>query len=780
MGKLGKGRVRGGVRGRVRGSAALALVLLGLCCFAVSSPSPATAEMSGGAVANTAGTGHLELTVTRDGDDVTSDYMAVATSMSGAMPVMLALSLSGALAADLPAGQYMIVVMQASAMKNPGAMPTMLNVTIIAGKTASKVADVSAGGTFGYPDDPSGFDDLDSFGDFGDTGDATEAEAQSARPVDLDHVPSADELLELAWRYHDEFWALLGTEEQWMVERVTGRIWLREGLTPTQEDVAEVTTAAAAIAAPGASREIPEVLAARAVIAMPELPLAVNNFGAMLRLIGRLRDSVTVLLAAKKLDPQSPMVLTNLANSMYELGDSYAAESFYNEALMTAGNFGPALTGLGNIYMERKDYRRALDVMLRGAQMGFCGAVKSACSEAMAGEYGDPGSIPPLPPPWQGGIKTAPSTPGGGAGARSTFTVPQIANWSSIATVAGYMNEGFRKVEAEIRREIAEGTAQLKQLAAEIQRASVQRRSAGGALCTISFENQVFHLRLIEEHFKAIAGRAMARALEEMRQDEAWSDWEEIGERYVQRVEAAKTDPEIEAAHAAFCKEASAFAQAQFAKNKGIWTQLYSETASAAEDYWAFSQNVLDSIYDPLVYKREEINRRMSTYGMLAQIAGTGGLLAELPVIHSHCSRCGGTGRAVSESGSTNAPESSDKCPFKGGRKFALSLGPVEYKVDCSTVEIGCALIAAGSLKWDFKEKRVTSIFVGVGGQMGVGPSSLGTKWGTQLTFDADGSVSDITADWSSSMGVGPVSGELSTDSGLVVGAPGLESTVAR
>jgi len=776
MGKLGKGRVRGGVRG----SAALALVLLGLCCFAVSSPSPATAEMSGGAVANTAGTGHLELTVTRDGGDVTADYMAVATSMSGAMPVMLALSQSGALAADLPAGQYMIVVMQASAMKNPGAMPTMLNVTIIAGKTASKVADVSAGGTFGYPDDPSGFDDLDSFGDFGDTGDATEAEAQSARPVDLDHVPSADELLELAWRYHDEFWALLGTEEQRMVERVTGRIWLREGLTPTQEDVAEVTTAAAAIAAPGASREIPVVLAARAVIAMPELPLAVNNFGAMLRLIGRLRDSVTVLLAAKKLDPQSPMVLTNLANSMYELGDSYAAESFYNKALMTAGDFGPALTGLGNIYMKRKDYRRALDVMLRGAQMGFCGAVKSACSEAMAGEYGDPGSIPPLPPPWQGGIKTAPSTPGGGAGARSTFTVPQIANWSSIATVAGYMNEGFRKVEAEIRREISEGTAQLKQLAAEIQRASVQRRSAGGALCTISFENQVFHLRLIEEHFKAIAGRAMARALEEMRQDEAWSDWEEIGERYVQRVEAAKTDPEIEAAHAAFCKEASAFAQAQFAKNKGIWTQLYSETASAAEDYWAFSQNVLDSIYDPLVYKREEINRRMSTYGMLAQIAGTGGLLAELPVIHSHCSRCGGTGRAVSESGSTNAPESSDKCPFKGGRKFALSLGPVEYKVDCSTVEVGVALIAAGSLKWNFKEKRVTSVFVGVGGQMGAGPASLGTKWGTQMTFDRDGSVSDISGDWSSSMGVGPVSGEISTDSGLVVGAPGLEATVGR
>ncbi len=349
--------------------------------------------------------------------------------------------------------------------------------------------------------------------------------------MDLDYIPTADELVELAWRYHDEFWELLSVEEQWTVDRVTERIWSREGLgsASTRENVAEVTTAAAAIAAPGASREIPVILAARAVIAMPELPLAVNNFGAMLRLIGKLRDSITVLLAARELEPRSPMILTNLANSVYELGDSYAAETMYNEALVATGDFGPALTGLGNIYMDRKDYKRALEVMLRGAQVGFCGAVKSACSEAIAGEHGSPGSIPPLPPPWQGGIKTAPSAPGGGAGAQSTFTVPQIADWSSIATVAGYMSAGFRKVEAEIRREISAGTAQLKQLAAEIQRASVQRRSAGSALCTISFENQVFHLRLIEEHFKAIAGRAMARALDEMRQDEAWSDWEDRG-----------------------------------------------------------------------------------------------------------------------------------------------------------------------------------------------------------------------------------------------------------
>ena len=88
-------------------------------------------------------------------------------------------------------------------------------------------------------------------------------------------------------------------------------------------------------------------------------------------------------------------------------------------------------------------------------------------------------------------------------------------------------------------------------------------------------------------------------------------------------------------------------------------------------------------------------------------------------------------------------------------------------------------MIGSGSLKWDFKQKRVTSIFVGVGGQMGAGAVSVGSKCSTQITFDTDGSVSDFTADWSTSVGVGPASAEIGIDSGLVVGGPGMQVTIA-
>lgn len=63
------------------------------------------------------------------------------------------------------------------------------------------------------------------------------------------------------------------------------------------------------------------------------------------------------------------MILTNLANSVLDMGDSLEAESIYLEALSIASDFGPALSALGNIYMARGDYERALEVMIRGAKM---------------------------------------------------------------------------------------------------------------------------------------------------------------------------------------------------------------------------------------------------------------------------------------------------------------------------------------------------------------------------------------------------------------------------
>lgn len=364
-------------------------------------------------------------------------------------------------------------------------------------------------------------------------------------------------------------------------------------------------------------------MAARAVMTMPDPPLALNNFGAILRLLGQLSDSVIPLLAARELEPRSPMILTNLAYSAHELGHDREAGSLFSDAIAADEGFGHALTGLGGIYMRRGDYEQALETTLKGSQLAFC--------------------------------------------------------------------------------------------------AAAQQVGAGDARRRISSERQMLHLNLVYNHFKAIIDRATERALDITQYEQGWLEHQKVLDRFLKRVEAAATEAWLKAAQAALWSEASEFAREEFAKNKTAWAQYCAEAAAAIEDYWGLAQSVIDSIFDPSVHEYEETARQMKALGMIAQVAGTGAQLAMLPMVHSDFGWCGGTGVIPSDPGTVNMPVNVNKCPLKDGRKLAISLGPVEYKVDCTTVEIGFAFIGTGSLEWDFKQKRVTSIFVGVGGQTGAG-----------------------------------------------------------
>ncbi|MGB4337435.1 MAG: tetratricopeptide repeat protein [Bacillota bacterium] len=744
----------------------LVIVLLWGCCLLVGSPTGVGAQ---------AAMGTVELTVLRDGEDVTSEYMAMATSESSMMPRMFNPSPAGTLAAHLPAGWYTVVVMHASAMGGASIsqMPAMIQVNISAGETVRRVVEVSGGG---FKALQGLFDSLQSVGyegpdDLGHTADIP------GEPIDLDVVPSTDEVVGLARRYYDEYWELLDFEEQQSVRWITQRIAGATSLVPTEADVAEVTSAAVALAAPGASREMPVVLAAQAVMAMPEHVLALNNFAAILRLLDELRDSITVLLAARKLDPQSPMILTNLANSLYELGDVAAAEALYNEALQANDSFGPALTALGNIYMARRDYKRALEMMLRGAQAGsYSSSVEEACCEALDAAYDDPDSLPPPPPMWQTGGGGAEASGGAGAGGtQMTLIVPRMADWSSIESLKSFNETGIPQIVAMINRGVVSSAAHVQQFAAALQLGAVRGTGYGDSVFKLSYDNQVLHLRLIHKYFRALFDRANRQAHEELQFDRVQEEYMRIHQSFLDRLKAAATQEQVDAAWARFCAEATSFARTEFARSKSIWMKYYPEAAAAIEDYWAFSRNVLDTTYDPTTYRYHEASLRYETYGMMSEMAAMCSGLAVLPLIHADCGRCGGTGVVPTHEDEMNVPESDDKCPWKDGKKFSINLGPISYKVDCSTVEVGFALIAAGSLKWNFKEKRVASVFVGVGGQAGVGPVSLGTKFGATINFE--GPVARVTPDWSSSVGLGPVYREVSTDAGLVTGGPGLEMT---
>lgn len=757
--------------------ATLALLIFVLCSLAFGGPAIASTG------AGTEPTGRLELTVLSGAEDVSAGCMVMATNMSTEHTAMLTMLSSGTLAADLPAGTYMVIVMPPGGFGSPAAtptgqigvgLPTMLNVVIVAGQTARETV------VIGGPIVPDEFDESD-FEDLFDLD--SKGGHPLAADVDLSAIATDDELIALARRYYDLYWDRLTFDERSFVESLTWKIDVRSDGPALTRDLEGITTAAAAIAAPGASRAASVVLSARAVMEMPGLGLALNNFGAILRLLGEIADSVVVLTAAREVDPESPMILTNLANSIRELGDLRLAERLYLQALETRNDFGPALSALGEIYMAQGDYEKAIDMMMRGSKMGFCTAVNDSLADALDEAYGDSDQVPPRPPAWDSSdslasvVSVAPLV---AQHSHAVLTLPRFGSWGSIDSLVGSM-EPLSEVMGEIMVEDFSAVQQSVNLKRQVTAATSPQDYDIPGEFPLRFEKQLLHLRLIEDYFWKTAVQATDRAKKQASLDASLERYTSMVQRYAQRALAAGSEEEAEKIAAEFCTEAAAFARGEFAKNKPIWVAMNRVVVAAIEDYWAFSQPVLDSIYDPTTYKLAELDRRITAYSMIKMAYDHTVMLASMPISHDECPRCGGTGKAEAPVGDASVPpDPDDKCPFKGGSKFSLSLGPVDYSVTCTTVEIGVSAGATASLTWDFKNKRVTQIFVGVGAQGGAGPVKLGGKFGAQVTFDADGSVSDISGTASGSTGFGPVSAGASTNGGLVVGAPLIEIPMGR
>ncbi len=109
-----------------------------------------------------------------------------------------------------------------------------------------------------------------------------------------------------------------------------------------------------------------------AVKAMPADTLSVNNFGAYLRIIDSINTSVPVLLYANKLYGQSPIILTQLGCSYFELDDMKQAEYYLKEALKYDPDFGQAHTALCDLYIKQNRLQDAILELFAGVKgIGF-------------------------------------------------------------------------------------------------------------------------------------------------------------------------------------------------------------------------------------------------------------------------------------------------------------------------------------------------------------------------------------------------------------------------
>lgn len=92
----------------------------------------------------------------------------------------------------------------------------------------------------------------------------------------------------------------------------------------------------------------------------PQDTLSVNNFGAFLRMIDSTKTALSVHLYANQLCSKSPIILTQIGCSYFELKDNRKAEEYLKEALKYNANFGQAHTALCELYLQTGRWRDAL------------------------------------------------------------------------------------------------------------------------------------------------------------------------------------------------------------------------------------------------------------------------------------------------------------------------------------------------------------------------------------------------------------------------------------
>ena len=98
---------------------------------------------------------------------------------------------------------------------------------------------------------------------------------------------------------------------------------------------------------------------------------ALNKEGDSKRALYEYDDSIIALLYAKTLQPDSPLILTNLGNSYIDKKIFDKAEVCYREALKYDKDFGSAHEGMARVYIHKKDGKRAIDELIKAGKFGF-------------------------------------------------------------------------------------------------------------------------------------------------------------------------------------------------------------------------------------------------------------------------------------------------------------------------------------------------------------------------------------------------------------------------
>ncbi len=216
------------------------------------------------------------------------------------------------------------------------------------------------------------------------------AGARAATGHDAEYGSSAEGFAALTQRIVEEYYGRLDPDERGYVDDLIAGLGV-EG-PGVLESARETSSAAVIISATASSYHMPVVLASAAAQAAPSDPLVVNNFAAALRSIGRLDESIEVLVYADNLAPYSPTILTNLGNSYLDKGMLSEAEISYSKAIAYDADFDAAHYGMSIIWVKRGNGNLAMEELAKAARGGFVPSMRQVYigAKGCGGSVGTP------------------------------------------------------------------------------------------------------------------------------------------------------------------------------------------------------------------------------------------------------------------------------------------------------------------------------------------------------------------------------------------------------
>lgn len=591
---------------------------------------------------------------------------------------------------------------------------------------------------------------------------ATEVNAQNSAmyksvKIDTTKVISKTELVKIADRIYKQFYSqIYEAKEKAFVDQ---QFTLLERSKDNQLKIAQgLSSTAVFLAGSGGSKNTSVVFSAKATSLFPGDTLIVNNFGALLRILDSVKTSLPVLLYAKTLYPNAPVILTNLANTLFELYDDRSAEYFYNRALKINPNYSLANQGLVSVYLKRKDLRKAMEQLFKNVQGMYCETMKTVQERVKYQPKYSPPDISDFNQ--QGSSGTDQPEPNKNVPIEQLY-LPPFPNWSEQAAMIA-----DNSVEQMIKKlgKIAESdksfsnAMNILNMTAEQKQAWYEKEKRPGK---VLYKKGEFAMSLMEEYFEDQLNKADAEfnKADSLNIVRFGNDVEQATSKDEAVIKQSVNNPDaLQQYMVERCNKLTNLIADYFNKWKSLAQNRHNKYNDLLTTYWVYCEQYLNNTYDlndfellngkrkafvamhlSVLYTEYSIRKLGFAFSNIGSFASAYGNCPKMPPPPPP---------SETKEDQLNVPDkNAPDCPFKN-KKAKLGLVVCSIGLDCESVEVECGEGAMAAAKWNYKQKEMT-LFVGAGvkadfGVEGAVNATAEAKMGFELTFNKDSQLTDV------------------------------------